>query len=178
MDPAVEPKLQKGNVGMDETTRDNRTFGKSRSVRLSAAWYLAPGALYSVTCCCRDRVPYLQYCSLAQKVFETWKEAVPFYHYFLWGLCLMPDHLHALVQCMQSERSLGEVVGAAKSMSLTSSKGLAPLKWQEKFYDRVLREGEDPMVQLLYLVNNPVRKGLVKGWRDWPFTYVAPEVFG
>jgi len=29
---------------------------------------------------------------------------------------------------------------------------------------------------LAYIVNNPVKAGLVDEWRDWPYTYVNPEL--
>ena len=42
--------------------------------------------------------------------------------------------------------------------------------WQESFYDHVIRVHEDLRAQVRYLVNNPVRRGLVNDWRQYSFT--------
>jgi hypothetical protein len=36
---------------------------------------------------------------------------------------------------------------------------------------------EDELERIvLYIINNPVKAGLVDDWNDWPFTYVNPEL--
>ena len=42
--------------------------------------------------------------------------------------------------------------------------------WQVSFWDRFLREEESLEEVVLYVLNNPVRKGLVKEWRDYPYS--------
>jgi hypothetical protein len=41
----------------------------------------------------------------------------------------------------------------------------------EGFYDHALRKEEDIRVVAEYIINNPVRAGLVKEWRDYPFSW-------
>lgn len=41
--------------------------------------------------------------------------------------------------------------------------------WQEGYYDRVLREDDDPYGVIAYIVNNPIRAGLVASPADYPF---------
>ena len=41
--------------------------------------------------------------------------------------------------------------------------------WQQSFWDHLLRAEEDAAVVLTYILNNPVRAGLVASWRDYPF---------
>ena len=41
--------------------------------------------------------------------------------------------------------------------------------WQPGYYDRVLRQNEDARWVARYIVNNPVRAGLVVSPRDYPF---------
>jgi putative transposase len=45
----------------------------------------------------------------------------------------------------------------------------APL-WQTVFHDRVLREGDDSRGVVRYLLNNPVRAGLVNSAADYPWS--------
>jgi len=83
---------------------------------------------------------------------------------------LMPDHLHWLVQLMQG--SLPTLMGQFKANaarvinSAQGSKGLA--LWQDGYHDHALRRDEDLRVVGRYLVNNPVRAGLVDRVGDYP----------
>lgn len=44
----------------------------------------------------------------------------------------------------------------------------API-WQRGYHDHALRDDEDYFVRIQYLVNNPVRAGLVERIEDYPF---------
>jgi putative transposase len=48
--------------------------------------------------------------------------------------------------------------------------------WQHESYDHVVRnQGEyDRIVQ--YILNNPVKAGLIKNWQDWKFTYLRQDL--
>ena len=43
------------------------------------------------------------------------------------------------------------------------------IRWQKDFYDHVIRRHEDVAVQVRYILDNPVSKGLVSSWQDYPF---------
>ena len=161
---------------MAEGPERYRTYGRSRSVRLPAPHYRAEGTFYFVTCCCKGGQRYLEDPEIARIVLDVWRTSAERYGFRLWGLCLMPDHLHALVQKAEGDRSLGDWVRAAKTLSLKRTKGIGPLSWQAKFHDHVLRAHEDPVEETRYLVNNPVRGGLVDDWHKWPYRYLDPQV--
>ncbi len=42
-------------------------------------------------------------------------------------------------------------------------------KWQKDYYDHVLRKDEDLKRHVGYIIANPVRKGMVEHWKDYPF---------
>jgi len=42
--------------------------------------------------------------------------------------------------------------------------------WQEKYHDHVLRADERWESGAIYILNNPVRKGLCKRAEDWPYS--------
>jgi REP element-mobilizing transposase RayT len=42
--------------------------------------------------------------------------------------------------------------------------------WQSSYYDHVLRSDEDTYEVLKYILNNPVRKGLVNNYTDYCYT--------
>lgn len=43
--------------------------------------------------------------------------------------------------------------------------------WQEESYDHYSRDHEEWLRTIRYVLNNPVKAGLVKEWRDWPWSW-------
>ena len=43
------------------------------------------------------------------------------------------------------------------------------IRWQKDFYDHIIRTDEKVSVQIRYILDNPVRKKLVKSWQDYPY---------
>ena len=42
--------------------------------------------------------------------------------------------------------------------------------WQKSFWDHFLRVEEDLQEVVDYVLYNPIRRGLVEEWRDYPFS--------
>jgi REP element-mobilizing transposase RayT len=72
----------------------------------------------------------------------------------------MPDHLHLLAR---PGRSLGDVIRMLKTYTTRQVKELGrPGKlWQDDYYDHILRRREDSFGIARYILENPVRRGLV-----------------
>lgn len=154
---------------------DYKTYRRSRSVRLENSAYCLPDTCYFVTACCQDRQRYFDDPGTATMTFETWMEVLQARTFHVWALCVMPDHLHALVQSGQGGSPLGRSIGAAKVLTLqrvTSQK----LVWQPKYYDRVLRQSESAAAIGRYIANNPVRAGLANSWQDWQWTHLDGSI--
>ena len=47
--------------------------------------------------------------------------------------------------------------------------GVAMPLWQEEFFDHVLRSGESYEDKWQYVLQNPIRAGLVDRTDDWPY---------
>lgn len=71
------------------------------------------------------------------------------------------------------EANLVDLVSRWKSFtaSLLRRDGLIGPCWQRGFYDHALRKEEDIRTSAEYIVNNPVRAGLVENWVDYPFAW-------
>jgi len=83
----------------------------------------------------------------------------------------MPDHLHAYTEADATDADLVAFVKLAKQRSGFHGKRLLKHRvWQDGYFDRVLREHEDARTVIAYLLNNPVRAGLVKSAMDYPFS--------
>ena len=49
------------------------------------------------------------------------------------------------------------------------AQGVAGVIWQRSFWDHFLRAEEQLEEVVSYGLNNPVRRGLVEDWQDYPF---------
>ena len=72
----------------------------------------------------------------------------------------------------EDQKSLINWVSAFKryaSRNINGSYGIKPL-WQKNFYDHVVRKEESLIKIAEYIVNNPVRKGMVGTWEEYPYS--------
>jgi len=91
------------------------------------------------------------------------RERVKFNFY---GYCLMPDHFHALIRAGESNKTLGQICGAFKSISTRVywKIGKGQL-WQRGYHDHIIRNETDFFECLKYIKENPLKKNL----NDWEF---------
>jgi putative transposase len=89
----------------------------------------------------------------------------------VYAYCLMPDHLHLLVQLGSDQWSLGDVMGSLKSFTTKRSwaLGYEGELWQARFYDHIVRRSEDGKRIAEYILQNPVRKGLAEEADQYPY---------
>jgi REP element-mobilizing transposase RayT len=110
-------------------------------------------------------------------------------HYRLLCDCIMPNHVHLLIMplAMDYLRHHGKTAKYPITDTLRLLKGSTArfcneaLKrngafWQHESYDHYVRDEDELERVVLYILNNPVKAGLVDDWKDWPFTYVNPEL--
>lgn len=82
---------------------------------------------------------------------------------------IMSDHMHVILTGVKPDADLLKAVKTFKQLTARAfSLGGIGIVWQEGSFDHIHRKDEDLERHLLYLVCNPVRKGLVKDWREWP----------
>lgn len=88
----------------------------------------------------------------------------------------MPDHLHLLLEGETEDADLKRLIVLFKQASGYNYKKNAgrcysadekPKLWQTSFYDHVLRKDEDLLDVVRYILNNPVRKGLVRNYTEY-----------
>jgi putative transposase len=84
--------------------------------------------------------------------------------------CLMPDHLHLVLEGTSDDADLREAVRAWKQRTGYDWKQRTGARlWQPGYHDRVLREGDDARLVVRYVLNNPVRAGLVRTAGEYPW---------
>ncbi len=89
----------------------------------------------------------------------------------MYGYCVMPDHIHLVIGPAPT-CDIVEFVGQYKNLVLRSAwrRGIVGSFWQKSFWDHFLRAEEqlEPLVE--YVLNNPVRRGLVEDWRQYEYS--------
>jgi REP-associated tyrosine transposase len=84
--------------------------------------------------------------------------------------CFMPDHQHLILTGITGNSNVwGAVVKYKQKTGFWMSENKPELRWQKDFYDHIIRKKEDIAAQVRYLLNNPVREGLVSMWQEYPF---------
>ena len=85
--------------------------------------------------------------------------------------CFMPEHVHTVMIGAADNADGLRSMEAFKQYSGWWLKSNRPdVEWQKSFYDRIVRSDKKLATLARYTVNNPVRRGLVSDWRDYPFT--------
>lgn len=75
---------------------------------------------------------------------------------------LMPDHVHFLVSASEENADFERMVKAWKQKTgYAWSKQHGQRLWQPGYWERVLRDGDNPLSVCRYIIENPVRAGLV-----------------
>jgi len=85
------------------------------------------------------------------------------------AVVVMPDHVHLIFTPLVNEEasevySLGEIMDAIKGAAahkINQKLGRTGKVWQTESFDRVLRSSEKLDEKIQYILDNPVRKGLV-----------------
>jgi len=99
---------------------------------------------------------------------------------YVYAVCVMSNHVHAVVRAPDGidEVESGLIMSRHKSHTsrqcnkLLGRTGL-PF-WDDDYFDRTVRVGKFNTV-MWYVLNNPVKAGLVDNWREWPNCWLNPD---
>ncbi len=84
--------------------------------------------------------------------------------------CLMPDHLHFLVSPCEDGVSVLTFTDQYEGKTTNDSWQFdwEGKLWRPRYYDHIVRDDEDLVLIAQYILDNPVRKGLVGDGEEWP----------
>jgi putative transposase len=149
---------------------------RRNSLRLREFDYSAPRA-YFVTICAKEGPAVLSDRKVATSVIDSLKEEKLKRGYKIYAWCLMPDHLHILLNPADSGVAISQFVQAFKSRTgFWYEKQYGKLLWQRSFYDHIVRMSEDAIKIADYILNNPVRKGMAEKPEDYPYLGTWDEI--
>lgn len=99
--------------------------------------------------------------------------------YDLLAFCVMPNHVHLVCTPLQREggtyHALHRILQSLKRHTARQANKILKRQgafWQAESYDHVVRDMDELVRIVQYVVNNPVKAGLVADWEVWPWTYV------
>ncbi len=143
---------------------------------------------YFITTTIRNFNPLLNHPKTREIVYASLTFSKDKYQYKLIGYCLMPEHIHLLIQ-VEDKLDVSKVMADFKRYTAKqiyhyfeknndaywlsilragAYKGQKFSVWQETFRSEVIYSDKFLLEKLNYLHNNPVRRGLVKNTIDWP----------
>jgi len=107
---------------------------------------------------------------IVSSVYEQFARTATQFEFAILAYCFMPDHLHLLSEGVGETSDLPAFVALAKQRAAFVTRvTLATRLWQTGYFERVLRDDDDTFNVARYVVQNPLRAGLVQSPGDYPF---------
>ena len=126
--------------------------------------------IVSFTACVRDRAPLFTSTNVVDACSLHLMDALERHQSDALLYLFMPDHAHILLRGNSDQADVRKAMVRFKYLSgcwLDST--TSPYRWQKDFYDHILRHDDDVIRHMRYIVNNPVRAGIVERWKDYPY---------
>jgi len=116
---------------------------------------------YALTTVAYQRRPVFQRDAVAELLIATLSRYRDAGKFQLHAFVVMPDHVHVLIT-PASDQAIEKCAQLIKGgFSFAARKQVTGEIWQEGYHAHRVTDGDDLRNQVLYIVNNPVRKGLV-----------------
>ena len=176
-------------------------FGKNPHIspRFSDSFSAFDGRIIPAVTFYRRNLPHLQrdykphfitFVTKSRRVLPDWARDITFgcclhdhgIRYSLHVAVVMPNHVHLILTPLTDQKrrlivSLIETMRAIKGASaraINQRLRLHGAVWQEESFDHVLRSSENLDAKIDYILQNPVRAGLVRDWEMYPWVWRRP----
>ena len=144
--------------------------------RLDRVWIDCP--LYFITVCTMRRRGVLHRKAAADILVDEWRNADQRHGWVIGRYVIMPDHVHFFCAPQLDAKTLSQFIAAWKQWTSKRIMNLLPRSataattslWQREFFDHVLRSDESYAEKWNYVLENPVRAGLVSDADNWKYS--------
>ena len=143
------------------------------------AWYKGGTYFFTVNCLQRkDNQCLVGNISLLREVIAKVKQTHPFK---IHGWVVLPEHMHCVIELPEDDANF-----AIRWMliKMLFSRGLPKIEtisevhkqrrergvWQRRYWEHLIRDDRDYQAHMDYVHINPVKHGLVKQVKDWPYS--------
>ncbi|MGO1072479.1 REP-associated tyrosine transposase [Lysobacter sp. CA199] len=131
------------------------------------------GRIYLLTFVTEHRQPWFADTRLAEAAVSALLDARSWRHSTLLAWVLMPDHWHGLVELDERDclPALARQLKCASSRRVRAVLGqvVPAAVWARAYHDQALRREDALLATARYVVMNPVRAGLVRRVREYPY---------
>jgi putative transposase len=140
-----------------------------KNIRLHPENYVGKNWFF-ITLCCANRCKLFTTAKFCDWFLNILRRDAARHSFAVYAYCLMPDHVHLLLEGREPTSDLLLFVKALKTKTSTPFEGKTghPL-WQKKFYDHILRRNDSPDAVAWYIWMNPVRAGFCGSPEEYPF---------
>jgi len=139
--------------------------------RLDRIWIDNP--IFFITTCTEDRMNILANPEVAAILVEEWKTTHARHRWHIGRYVIMPNHVHFFCTPENEADDLSVFMKFWKEWTSKKIKKTCNIiegsVWQKEFFDHLLRSEESYAEKWDYVLNNPVRAGLVKEVGEWPW---------
>lgn len=145
---------------------------RRQPIRLPTKLYHDPNRICSITICTRAGRPVFADANFARTCVTLLGRQASKTRIKLYAYTFMPDHVHLLL-APSLDCSIPAFVRRFKSLATKLARrqwGRRESFWQKRYYGHFLRQDEDARKAAMYVLANPARSGLVKDWREYPFS--------
>ena len=126
---------------------------------------------YFITILTKDRVGWFSKTEIVDGLSNILTETARLEKFDILTYCFMPDHLHLLVSGADGKSDLKKFISLFKQKSgYWFKKNHNENLWHVSYYDHILRKEESIESVAMYILGNPVRKGLVPDFREYSFS--------
>ena len=128
---------------------------------------------YFLTICANDRVPVFLDVEFGRSIVLLFLQRAVIFRFEIIVYCVMPDHMHLLVHGASDDALLRKFIERCKQLTgydWKHNRRHSRTLWQEGYFDRILRDNDPDEGVINYIVQNPVRGGLVEDARDYALT--------
>ena len=125
---------------------------------------------YFLTFCTEQRAPLFTSGAVVDLVIAQISRAAIEYGFAVLAYCFMPDHVHLLVEGRVEHADCKQFIARAKQYSgFYYSKAFKEPLWQRYSFEHVVRDTEKSTTIARYILQNPLRAGLVANIAEYPF---------
>ena len=149
-----------------------KQFPKRKNIRLKDFDYSRPNYVYFITICAAKSQKTFLNKIRANSIVDSLDFLRNKKNILIFAYCLMPDHLHLLISLPEKLESLSKIIKDFKSYTTKTYREQTNRNrlWQRRFYDHIVRKQEDLTQICEYILNNPVRKGLIEDSKDYEYS--------
>jgi putative transposase len=126
---------------------------------------------YFITLRCHSGKRHFADSNLTLAALRILRQTAKQRNFYIWAYCFMPDHLHLLIEGKTENADMRKFISVFKQKAAFWFNSRYNTKlWQPRYYDHVLRKDEVTLIVVRYILENPVRKGIVTDYLQYPYS--------